>query len=278
MAGAGTNKKKIIGLTVLLLAGLSILLYPFVSNWWNVYHIGKKMTEYSRTVSNMSGDSREKCFAAARKYNKTLILDSVPAAFAKRSGVRDPAYEKLLNLNKDGIMGEIDIPSIDVELPIYHYTSENVLKKGAGHLPGSSLPIGGKNTHAVIFAHRGLPSAKLFTDLNLLKKGDHFYIKVLGKTLEYKVDHIVTVKPRNTKYLAIRKDKDYVTLVTCTPYGINTERLLVRGTRVPYDGHEDNYHKWFNIYDLMILVSVAIGLLLAAAVIKLSKRKKDDSR
>ena len=168
---------------------------------------------------------------AAEKYNEQIKQESVPDAFSVRDGETDSTYESLLNLNGDGMMGYVEIPVIDVSIPIYHYTTDETLEKGAGHLFGSSLPVGGESTHAILSAHRGLPSAKLFTDLNLVEKGDVFYLHILDKTLAYEVDQIQTVLPEETDSLAITEGKDYVTLVTCTPYAVNTHRILVRGHR-----------------------------------------------
>lgn len=168
---------------------------------------------------------------AAEEYNEQIKQESVPDAFSVRDGETDSTYESLLNLNGDGMMGYIEIPVIDVKISIYHYTTDETLEKGAGHLFGSSLPVGGESTHAILSAHRGLPSAKLFTDLNLVEKGDVFYLHILDKTLAYEVDQIQTVLPEETDSLAITEGKDYVTLVTCTPYAVNTHRILVRGHR-----------------------------------------------
>ena len=171
----------------------------------------------------------------AEEYNEALLPCVLPDSFAlaESSGV-DPVYMNTLNIAGDEMMGSVEIPKIDIKIPIYHTTEEEVLNKGAGHLEGSSLPVGGANTHAVISAHRGLPSASLFTDLDQLKEGDHFLIHVLNETLCYEVDKISVVKPEDTSALAVEDGQDLVTLLTCTPYGVNTERLLVRGHRVPY--------------------------------------------
>ena len=171
----------------------------------------------------------------AEEYNEALLPCVLPDsfAFAESSGV-DPVYMNTLNIAGDEMMGSVEIPKINIKIPIYHTTEEEVLNKGAGHLEGSSLPVGGVNTHAVISAHRGLPSASLFTDLDQLKPGDHFLLHVLNETLCYEVDKISVVKPEDTTALAVEDGQDLVTLLTCTPYGVNTERLLVRGHRVPY--------------------------------------------
>lgn len=233
------KKKKYIGLGLLFLIGLSILLYPMVSDAWNRYRDSLLISNYSSSVS--SDDNSEKIdsmWKAAQEYNEQIKQESVPDAFSVRDGQTDSTYESLLNLNGDGMMGYVEIPVIDVSIPIYHYTTDESLEKGAGHLFGSSLPVGGKSTHCILSAHRGLPSAKLFTDLNLVEEGDVFYLHVLGKTLAYEVDQILTVLPEQTESLGITDGDDYVTLVTCTPYAVNTHRLLVRGTQSSDEGCE----------------------------------------
>ena len=223
---------------IIFLAGLSLLLYPFVANQWNNYRQKQLISGYEQVVSEKEAaegidyDAERK---KAEDYNEALLPCVLPDsfAFAESSGV-DPVYMNTLNIAGDEMMGSVEIPKINIKIPIYHTTEEEVLNKGAGHLEGSSLPVGGVNTHAVISAHRGLPSASLFTDLDQLKEGDHFLIHVLNETLCYEVDKISVVKPEDTTALAVEDGQDLVTLLTCTPYGVNTERLLVRGHRVPY--------------------------------------------
>ena len=223
---------------IIFLAGLSLLLYPFVANQWNNYRQKQLLSGYEQVVSEKEAaegidyDAERK---KAEEYNEALLPCVLPDSFAlaESSGV-DPVYMNTLNIAGDEMMGSVEIPKIDIKIPIYHTTEEEVLNKGAGHLEGSSLPVGGANTHAVISAHRGLPSASLFTDLDQLKEGDHFLIHVLNETLCYEVDKISVVEPEDTSALAVEDGQDLVTLLTCTPYGVNTERLLVRGHRVPY--------------------------------------------
>lgn len=223
---------------IIFLAGLSLLLYPFVANQWNNYRQKQLISNYEQVVSDKEAaegidyDAERK---KAEEYNEALLPCVLPDSFAlaESSGV-DPVYMNTLNIAGDEMMGSVEIPKINIKIPIYHTTEEEVLNKGAGHLEGSSLPVGGANTHAVISAHRGLPSASLFTDLDQLKEGDHFLIHVLNETLCYEVDKISVVKPEDTSALAVEDGQDLVTLLTCTPYGVNTERLLVRGHRVPY--------------------------------------------
>lgn len=223
---------------IIFLAGLSLLLYPFVANQWNNYRQKQLISSYEQTVSQKeasNGIDYDAELKKAEAYNEALLPSILPDSFAiADASEEDQTYMNTLNIAGDEMMGIVEIPKIDIKLPIYHTTKEDVLKQAAGHLEGSSLPIGGKSTHSVISAHRGLPSASLFTDLDQLKKGDHFLIHVLNETLCYEVDKISVVKPEETSALAVEEGEDLVTLLTCTPYGVNTERLLVRGHRVPY--------------------------------------------
>ena len=232
------NKAGNLVIGIIFLAGLSLLLYPFVANQWNNYRQKQLLSNYEQVVSDKEAaegidyDAERK---KAEEYNEALLPCVLPDSFAlaESSGV-DPVYMNTLNIAGDEMMGSVEIPKINIKIPIYHTTEEEVLNKGAGHLEGSSLPVGGANTHAVISAHRGLPSASLFTDLDQMKVGDHFLLHVLDETLCYEVDKISVVKPEDTTALAVEDGQDLVTLLTCTPYGVNTERLLVRGHRVPY--------------------------------------------
>ena len=234
-------KKKIITITIciMFLAGLSLLLYPFISNQWNTYRQERLISSYDKQVAEKEAAGEidyNKEWAQAAAYNEALLPSILPDSFAEAEASEDDEeYMSSLNLNGDGMMGYIEIPKIDVKVPIYHTTEKDILEKAAGHLEESSLPVGGESTHAVISAHRGLPSAKLFTDLDKLEKGDHFLISVLDDTLCYEVDKIEVVEPTETEGLAVEDGQDLVTLLTCTPYGVNSHRLLVRGHRVPYE-------------------------------------------
>ena len=234
-------KKRTTTIVIILifLAGLSLLLYPFISNEWNTYRQKQLISSYESVITDkeQAGAIDYKAeMEAAIAYNDELVPSILPDSFAVAEAAEevDPEYMAALNIAGDGIMGVIEIPKIDISLPIYHTTTEEVLEKAAGHLEGSSLPVGGENTHAVITAHRGLPSAALFTDLDRLEEGDHFLLHVLDETLCYEVDQILTVEPDETDALAVEEGEDLVTLITCTPYGVNTHRLMVRGHRVPY--------------------------------------------
>lgn len=227
-------------IVIIFLAGLSLLLYPFVANQWNNHRQKQLISSYEDNLTQMTeaGDiDYAKELKKAQAYNDALVPSILPDSFAVADAreEEDSTYMNCLNLTGDGMMGTIEIPKIQVKLPIYHTTEATVLEKAAGHLEGSSLPIGGENSHAVISAHRGLPSASLFTDLDKLELGDHFLIHVLDETLAYEVDDIQVVEPEDTESLAVEPDEDLVTLLTCTPYGVNSHRLLVQGHRVSYD-------------------------------------------
>lgn len=212
----------------MLLIGLSLLLYPTFSDWWNSFHQSRAIATYSQTVAEMDDDQYEEIWNAAWDYNQSLL--DRPNVFLL-TDEQKTKYDELLNLGDNGIMGYIQIPSIDVFLPIYHGTDEAVLQVAVGHLDWTSLPVGGESSHCVLSGHRGLPSARLFTDLDKLIVGDIFVLYVLDEVLTYEVDQILIVDPDNTDALLIEEGKDLCTLVTCTPYGINSHRMLVRGTR-----------------------------------------------
>lgn len=229
------TKKKYIGFALLFLLGLSILLYPTFSDAWNQYRNAKLISTYETAVNNLPDNKYDRLWKEAKEYNRQHLVNTFTDAFDENGNyVPDYPYSKVLDPDGDGLMGSIEIPKINVKLAIYHGLGSEILEKGAGHMEGTSLPIGGKSTHAVLAAHRGLPSAKLFTDLDQLETGDKFYLHILGKTLAYKVDQIKTVLPSETDALDIVKGEDHVTLLTCTPYGVNTHRLLVRGIRTKY--------------------------------------------
>ena len=234
------KKSSKIVIILIFLAGLSLLLYPLVANRWNNHRQKQLISNYESVVADKEAAGNIDYAAEMKKaeaYNDALLPSILPDSFAvaEAQTEADSSYENSLNIAGDGMMGIVEIPKIDIKLPIYHGTSDEVLQKAAGHLEGSSLPIGGESTHAVISAHRGLPSASLFTDLDQLEIGDHFLIHVLDETLCYEVDQILVVDPEDTSALAVEDGEDLVTLLTCTPYGVNTQRLMVRGHRVPYE-------------------------------------------
>lgn len=281
-------KNKIINIILVccLLAGICILAYPFVSNVLHDRKQDRIITEYDEEVERLRDADKEAMLSDARQYNEDLIGSVVlsdpfdPAALEKIS--KD--YDTLLNHDGDGVMGYVEIPRIDVYEAIWHGTSDEVLAKGIGHLANTSLPAGGSGTHCVLSGHTGLPEAELFSNLEELEEEDVFYIHVLGETLAYRVDQIKVVVPSDTSDLHIEAGQDYVTLVTCTPYGINSHRLLVRGTRIPYDeeakaageaqaGEGMSKETWKEVYGKALLA----GCLAAAAVLAvvwLATRKK----
>lgn len=216
-------------LILILLAGLSLLLYPIVSDLWNKRVQTRAIASYVETLADTDNEEFDRLLRDAEDYNKTLIGNEL--RFMMDEEAREE-YMSLLNVTGNGIMSYVEIPVINVVLPIYHGTDESVLQIGVGHLEGSSLPVGGESTHCVLSGHRGLPSAKLFTNLNKLKEGDTFFIRTLDELLTYEVDSIAIVLPHEVETLEIIGGKDYCTLITCTPYGVNSHRLLVRGTRV----------------------------------------------
>lgn len=213
---------------MIFMIGLSLLLYPGVSNFWNSIHQTYAIVDYEASLEGLSPTDYTVYWEAAEDYNRELAgLEEPLKNYDQIDG-----YKAVLNVRNNGMMGYITIPDLNVELPIYHGTSESVLSKAAGHLEGSSLPVGGENTHCVISAHRGLPSAKLFTNLDQVEVGDRFSMKILDRTLTYEVFEISVVKPDEIERLGIEEGKDLCTLVTCTPYGINSHRLLVHGKRI----------------------------------------------
>ena len=252
-------------LILIFLVGLSVMLYPSVSDAVNRKHQSRAVAGYAEKVEQLSDADYQTYFDAADAY--TRQLNTTPNAFYKPDLVS--GYAQTLDISGTGIMGYITIPKISVELPIYHGTDEGVLQVAAGHLEGSSLPVGGAGTHAVISAHRGLPSAKLFTNLDELEVGDRFTITVLDRVLTYEVDQISIVLPTETDQLLPTEGMDYVTLMTCTPYGINTHRLLVRGKRVETTESQKHIRvaaDAFRIEPIIVAPILAIPMLLAALV------------
>ena len=216
---------------LIFLTGLGVLLYPVFSDLWNQHRQNRLMTDYTNTVTDMEDAERNALWSAAVQYNQGLQAAPQDAFTGADPGPKNP-YWSLLDPDGTGVMGYLEIPKISLRLPIYHGTGDAALQKGIGHLAGTSLPVGGSGTHCVLSGHRGLPSALLFTDLDQLETGDIFTLYVLDQRLSYQVDQILVVEPEDVSALAPEDGKDYVTLVTCTPYGVNTHRLLVRGSRI----------------------------------------------
>ncbi len=269
------NRKLIrnIAFAVFFLIGLGITFYPMLSSRWNAYRESRLVSEYQKHIDSDAGSERyREMIEKAQAYNRTLDVPSVPDAFSIRDGIQDKEYEALLNESGTGLIGTVEIPAININIPIYHYTTSDSLEKGAGHLLGSALPVGGESTHCVISAHRGLPNQRLFTDLNLMKSGDVFYFHVLDQTFAYKVDQILTIEPAEVESLSVVYGKDYATLVTCTPYAVNTHRLLVRGYRIPYSDEEyeevvQNVEQRTDTnYMMMQAVCVAVGIAIAVVI------------
>lgn len=215
-------------LLVIFIIGLSLLLYPSFADWWNSFHQSRAIVDYDAALSDLKEEDYTALFDAADEYNRKIRELDFPLMYYDEV----EGYEDILNVSSSGIMAYISIPKIGVELPIYHGTSEGVLQVAVGHLEGTSLPVGGESTHCVLSAHRGLPSARLFTDLDKLELGDVFTISVLDRLLTYQVDQILIVEPQEVDALYVTEGEDYCTLVTCTPYGVNSHRMLVRGTRI----------------------------------------------
>ena len=228
------NRISTIILIFMLILGLSLLLYPSFSNYWNSFFQSRAIADYANVVSEIDHDKYDELIFEAKAYNESLRERENRWILTEEE---EEEYKRILDVSGTGVMGYIEIPSIDVALPIYHGVEEDVLQIAIGHLPGSSFPVGGVGTHAVVSGHRGLPSARLFTDLDQLIKGDLFVMRILDETLTYEVDQIRIVLPNEMEELQIDEEKDYCTLITCTPYGINTHRMLVRGHRV--DNVED---------------------------------------
>lgn len=275
---------------MVILLGIGMFFYPNISNWYMQKHQGNVIQEYEKKTDTMSEQEIEEMKQAVREYNAGLVNN--------RTVLTDPFDEEAWKtistnykglLNVDGVMAYVEIPEIDVYLPVYHGTSKETLEKGIGHLENTSLPMGGKGTHCVLSGHSGLPTALFFTNLDQLKKEDYFYIHVLDETLAYKVDQISVVEPEDISLLSIDPDEDYVTLVTCTPFGKNTHRLLVRGKRTAYDKDKlekdrkdagkrslwDKLRSLFGHRSLALqIIGAALGVLLAILIFLLVKRKK----
>ena len=265
-------------LILILVVGLSLMLYPSFSNWWNEAHQSRAIAAYSQEVSKLDENRYDELWQQAWEYNRSLVgrenaylLDDSQKA----------EYERLLDVSGMGIMGYIEIPSLKVSLPIYHGTEESVLQVAVGHLEWTSLPVGGESTHCVLSGHRGLPSARLFTDLDRLVVGDRFRLGVLDQVLTYEVDQILIVEPQDTEALLIEEGKDLCTLVTCTPYGINTHRLLVRGHRVETEKDAKNVRVTsdaIQIEPYLVAPVVAAPILLVLLLGLLIPRRRNKRR
>lgn len=249
----------------MIILGIAIILYPVISNHLSKINYQEIIDNYDFKVAKQKNSYNEQLVNEARKYNSSLTSLNITDVFQNQIGQSSSEYFSVLNVDNNGMMGYISIPKIDIKIPIYHGTSSDILQKGVGHLEGSSIPIGGENTHAVLSAHRGLPSSRLFTDLDQLKVGDTFYIHILDEVLAYRVNQVLVVEPSDIDFLQIVKGKDYVTLVTCTPYAINTHRLLVRGERIEYSAQEEEsiaINKKMSIADIVLYTCLIFAVLL----------------
>ena len=271
-----------LAVSLLFLTGVGLVLYPVVSDWYIGRHQASVVASYDEEAARLSQEQIEIELARAHAYNESLLGNVVLTDPFDAEGLaeQNTEYDDLLNINGDSVMGSIDIPRVDIYLPIYHTTDAEVLAKGAGHLKNSSLPVGGTGTHAIISGHTALPSAELFNNLSDVEKGDVFYIHVLNETLAYEVDQIKVVLPDNIEDLLINRNEDYVTLVTCTPYGINSHRLLVRGRRIPYEEAEaitpvQQVEEGFRYKSAYVAAGiVAAAILLAVILSSIIKRRK----
>lgn len=284
-------KKKIPGIIfgLMFLIGFGILVYPTVADQWNTYRQSRLISSYENRIQEMEPEDFTAEWEKARAFNDTLTQNSIYGdVFGEEDQeLEDTDYWQILNVGGDGVMGYLSIPKINIKLSIYHGTSDEVLQTGVGHLNGTKLPIGGESTHSVLAAHRGLPSARLFTDIDQMEKGDMFYIHVLDETLAYQVDQIFDMVDKDDhetleEALRIQEGKDQVTLFTCTPYGVNSHRLLVRGTRVPYNGEEEiestpadtMLEAVQNYYMLYLILGLSITLLIILLIRFLMKPKR----
>ena len=274
---------------LLFLVGLGIMIYPAVSNQWNTYRQNKLISNYEKIVDDMSDEDFSQEWQNAQAFNETISGNNVFAdVFGEKSkDSENSEYNRVLNVNNDGIMGYISIPEINIKLAIYHGTSDDVLQTCVGHINGSKLPIGGESTHCVLAAHRGLPSAELFTDIDQLQTGDKFYLHILDKVLAYGVDQILPMVDKDDHQtlqnaLSITEGQDYVSLFTCTPYGVNSHRLIVRGHRVEYNGEEDvkqsvgdrMLESIKNYYMLILVLGLSITILVIIIMRYVFNKKK----
>lgn len=277
---------------LLFLTGFGILIYPTVSDQWNTYRQNQLISSYETRVSDLTEEDFTEEWNKANAFNATLAQNDLYGDVFGEDGtdIKTTEYWKILNVAGDGVMGYISIPKINIKLAIYHGTADDVLQTGVGHLNGTKLPVGGESTHSVLAAHRGLPSARLFTDIDQMKKGDMFYIHVLDETLAYQVDDILDMVDKDDretldKALQIQQGKDQVTLFTCTPYGVNSHRLLVRGTRVPYNGEEEmetsaadsmlkSVQNYYMLYLILGLSVTLLIILLMRFIFKVKDRKR----
>lgn len=258
---------------LILITGIGFLAYPTISDLLNELHSSKAIASYVERSKDMSKEEKERLLTEAKEYNQSLVHRNNRYSLSKDELSR---YEQIMDVTDTGIMGYIEIPKINVYMPIYHNVDEGTLQIAVGHIPGSSVPVGGESTHSLLSGHTGLPSAKLFTNIDQLKVGDKFFIHVFDEVLAYRVDQINTVLPDEVEKLDIEEGKDYVTLITCTPYGVNSHRLLIRGERTQYNKPTKNIeevinHTWLKF---VAIIAAGVGLILIIILVYLIKRRK----
>ena len=257
---------------IVMLVGIGLLLYPSVANYWNQFHQTRAIMAYNDTVSSLSTKDYEKILNDAKEYNEKLGETGI---VWKMSKAQKAEYEKQLAVDSSGIMGYVSVPKFHIKLPIYHGTNESVLQIAIGHLEQTSLPVGGESSHCEVSGHRGLPSARLFTDIDKIKEGDTWTMNVLNETLTYECDQIRIVEPEDLSNLQIAKGKDYCTLITCTPYGVNTHRLLVRGHRIPnVDGNANLTADAIQIEPIYIAPFLAVPIILILLIVLIASTRK----
>ncbi len=270
---------------LLFLIGFGILAYPTISNQWNTYRQSRLISNYDTVVSQMTEEDFTAAWEAAREYNQSFGENSILTDVFGVDGEEDTPYWKVLNAAGDGVMGYITIPKINIKLAVYHGTADDVLETGVGHMNGTKLPVGGEGNHCVLSAHRGLPSAKLFTDIDQLKERDRFYLHILDEDMAYEVDQILPMVEKDDfdalgEALKVVEGQDYVTLFTCTPYGVNSHRLLVRGHRVPYDGELEStpadtmVQAIQNYYMLYLLAGLGVTALIILAMRRVMGKRR----
>ena len=259
-------------IVAVILVGIGLLAYPSVANYWNQFHQTRAIMAYNDTVSSLSTEDYEKILNDAKEYNKKLGETGI---VWKMSKAQKAEYEKQLAVDTSGIMGYVSVPKFHIKLPVYHGTNESVLQIAIGHLEQTSLPVGGDSSHCEVSGHRGLPSARLFTDIDKIKEGDTWTMNVLKETLTYECDQIRIVEPEDLSNLQIAKGKDYCTLITCTPYGVNTHRLLVRGHRIPnVDGNANLTADAIQIEPIYIAPFLAIPIILILLIALIASTRK----
>lgn len=278
---------------IAFLIGFLVFAYPTISDQWNNYRQNRLISTYENVVSEMNADEFEEEWARAQAYNRTIIYNNftIDVFSGEDASMENTEYWSVLNVGKDGVMGYLTIPKINQTIPIYHGTSDEVLQKAIGHHAGTTLPIGGEGTHSVLAAHRGLPSARLFTDVDQLQEGDKFYLHILDKTFAYEVDQILPMVDKDdldtlAGAMQIEAGKDYITLLTCTPYGVNSHRLLVRGHQVEYFGENEkeemtpvestlrSLQDYYMLYGILTAAILIVVFLIIRKVIKFKKNRR----